>query len=485
IRYSPNTHGIDDLYMKFLEFITSKTDNKEPDPKNTKYRFPEEIVDAMTKYITSLRSNDVPPETGDIFPPSLTPLHSYLQHLLDNPLSDIPSVARKDFFLTKVGYMTKPHILIELATKCGIKLDIIDSSLHFLEKVVPPFEQHRMPSIDELKQLIDVQDDSNPECKEQSEDLNDYIHRKIPCLVKLDVPKELYYNSIRTSVGNLNNDLGNDFTFTETLSNGKLAIPGDSDNEDEEKDANPMDSINGESILLGNKFCSQYNLRLSIPENESISKGQKILLARNAKGQFIQREEEEEFENSFLETKNPLFQTSTQQSIAEDMFIDTTKVTDENLFMSNGIDINNFDIEDIDINSGFLDLDDPINLSEISLFRDNNTISTPQTSKTINTNNNRHQFFRPFKDYWMYHCIFSRVKAKNFATFERSLPRSFRWLLKQCALTVEMTVEDLYEEVCLIEKYHAYIFKSIHSSDKYNDTDSVSKSEMNLILSKW
>lgn len=108
MKYSPNTHGIDDLYIKFLEFVVSKADKKQSDVKSSKHFIPEELASAMTKYITGLSVNDLPPKAIDIFPPSLTPLYSYLQLLLDHPLVDVPEVIRNDFFLTKVGYMTKP-----------------------------------------------------------------------------------------------------------------------------------------------------------------------------------------------------------------------------------------------------------------------------------------------------------------------------------------------------------------------------------------
>lgn len=112
LKYNLETAGINDLYIKFLEYMSSKTNKKEPDIKNSKHFLPEELISAMTKHISSLSVNDLPPKAAEIFPPSLTPLHSYLQQLLDHPLYDIPAIARSDFFLTKVGYMTKPNLLV-------------------------------------------------------------------------------------------------------------------------------------------------------------------------------------------------------------------------------------------------------------------------------------------------------------------------------------------------------------------------------------
>lgn len=107
MKYSPNSEGIDDLYVKFVEFLSSKSDRKESDVKNSTYHLSEELISAMSKHITDITTNDLSPKTIVMFPPSLTPLYSYLQHLFDHPYYDIPSVLRNDFYLTKVGYMTK------------------------------------------------------------------------------------------------------------------------------------------------------------------------------------------------------------------------------------------------------------------------------------------------------------------------------------------------------------------------------------------
>lgn len=375
---------------------------------------------------------------------------------------------------------------MELALQCGIELEVINSSLHFIEKIVPPFEQLKMPTVEELKQLVDVHDDSGDRV-ERSEDVNDYIHRKIPCKVKLDRFKEQYYDSIRSSAIE-SSELGTDFMFTEVLPNGKLAIPTD-DSEDEEKDVD-MD-INKQSRLLDKRFCDKYNLCLSLAEKESTHKPnlikrlflkkRKLQFARNAAGQFVKggtvSVEVGETNDDPSETKEVLY-TSTQMSAIGETGTELENI--DKFFSSESIDINNLNLSDIDIEAEFPDLDDYLNLSEISLFGENNAPITNESKKNIVTG--KHTFFMPFKDYWMYHCNFSRVKSKNFALFEKALPRSFRWLLNECALMAEMTPEDLYEEVCLIEAYHAHVFKS---DSKNDEAKSISKNQVNLILNKW
>nr|XP_012143912.1 PREDICTED: TATA box-binding protein-associated factor RNA polymerase I subunit B isoform X1 [Megachile rotundata] len=475
MKYSLESVGINDSYVKFLEHISSKTDKKEPDAKNSKHFLPDDLISAMTKHITNLSINDLSPKTIEIFPPSLTPLHSYFQQLLDHPYYDIPNIARSDFFLAKVGYTTKPNLLIELADQYNIRLEVVDSNLHFLEKYVPPFEQPKMPSIKELQQLVDIQDDSKSkrvneyENLNANESLNDYLHAKLPCKMKFDVAKHQYYDKSKSTMKHFNDiDVKNDFIFMETLPNGKLAIPTNNDSEDKNEEEN---TSRQENMLLKTAFCDKYNLQLSLAEKESVNnldtttmahfRKQKSKMARNTKGQFIKDS------------------------------IEKVNKSGEHVGLGNSAQLNTTDerhsnFDDIDaitkVETVFSNVPDSYDANDISTSYGNTDVSTLVTSKENNTNVER--FFRPFKEYWMYHCIFSRVKPKNFAVFERALPRTFRWLLNECALTVEMSTEDLYEEVCLIEAYHTHVLKSCNS-ENVQYSEPISKNQLNLILSKW
>nr|XP_033205926.1 TATA box-binding protein-associated factor RNA polymerase I subunit B isoform X1 [Bombus vancouverensis nearcticus] len=497
MKYCPDADGIDDLYLKFLEFMSSKSNKNEREIKNSKHYLPEEIISAMGKHISNLNINDSSPKAIDIFPPSLTPLHSYLQHLLDHPFYDIPNIARSNFFLTKVGYMTKSDALVELAAKCGIELEIVDSNVHFLEKNVPPFEQPRMPNINELKQLIDVQDDLQDE-EAKSESVNDYLHAKTPCSIKFDTIKNQYYDStVSTMKDSANVFAGNDFTFTETLPNGKLAIPVDSDSENEEDlGSNGLD----QQTLLENKLRDKYNIHLSLAEKEAIhksngmkkthSKESKIQLKRNTKGQFIKgsaapikiEKSDAEF---FAATENVNLCDNIDTSVINDKHIEVGSTEKNQLLFPENINISDISIDDININIDNFDINNYLNFSDISFFNQNDTLA-PVSSKETTVVKEKDIFFKPFTEYWMYDCIFSRVKSKNFAIFEKSLPRTFRWLLNECALIVEMSTEDLYEEVCLIENYHSHISNSSTSdSSERTNIDPISKSQLNFILNKW
>lgn len=497
MKYCPDADGIDDLYLKFLEFISSKSNKNEREIKNSKHYLPEEIINAMEKHISNLNINDSSSKAIDIFPPSLTPLHSYLQHLLDHPFYDIPNIARSDFFLTRVGYMTKSDALVELAAKCGIELEIVDSNVHFLEKHVPPFEQPRMPSINELKQLIDVQDDLQDE-EARSESVNDYLHAKTPCSIKFDATKNQYYDStVSTMKDSANVFAGNDFTFTETLPNGKLAIPVDSNSENEDDlGSNGLD----QRTLLENKLRDKYNIHLSLAEKEAIhksngmkkkhSKESKIQFKRNTKGQFIKASPalikiEKSDAEFFAATENVNLYDNVDTSVINDNDIKVESTEKNQLLFPEDINISDINIDDTNINIDHFDMNDYLNFSDISFFSQNDTLA-PVSSKEKTVIKEKDIFFKPFTEYWMYDCIFSRVKSKNFAIFEKSLPRTFRWLLNECALIVEMSTEDLYEEVCLIENYHSRILNSstLDSGERTN-IDPISKSQLNFILNKW
>lgn len=78
------------------------------------------------------------------------------------------------------------------------------------------------------------------------------------------------------------------------------------------------------------------------------------------------------------------------------------------------------------------------------------------------------------------------MKGKNFELFEKELPENFLWLLNECANIVEMSTEELYEEVCLIEAYHLNVLQSKKSKrTDYALYDYKSKFYSNKIVNKW
>lgn len=109
LKYNPNIPDINSLYIKFLEFIRSKNDRGEPEITTNKDRLPRNLGYAMSQCITNVNYIDLPLNEVNVFAPTLTPHHSYLQQLLEHPMYDFPRILRNDFFSTKVGYMTKPQ----------------------------------------------------------------------------------------------------------------------------------------------------------------------------------------------------------------------------------------------------------------------------------------------------------------------------------------------------------------------------------------
>ncbi|KAL6427148.1 hypothetical protein ACFW04_008650 [Cataglyphis niger] len=247
--------------------------------------------------------------------------------------------------------------------------------------------------------------------------ITDYLHKKMTCRLKIDGKKRQYYDNIRNSViKDLPLASSDEFIFNETLPNGKLAIPNTNDNENENNDDNDIcylkHIVPEETALLLSKFCKEYDINLS----RTKKKKQKRKLFRNTRGKFVK-------ENFKIENMLPNISDILSLSINASIFND---------LMKNEIEY---------------DADDQLE----------NNCKKPIIDDTVFTfDDNALRLLRSFKDYWMYHCNFSRVKTKNFELFEEMLPRSFRWLLDECEDIIEMSAEDLYEEVCLVEAYYAY-----------------------------
>lgn len=142
-----------------------------------------------------------------------------------------------------------------------------------------------------------------------------------------------------------------------------------------------------------------------------------------------------------------------------------------------------------DIGNGYMYSADVCDQSEKSCKVLESIIDESLSTSDKKLNDSILRLFRPFKDYWMYHCNFSRVKAKNFELLEKMLPRSFRWLLNECASVVEMSTEDLYEEVCLVEAYYAYAYaleqSKIYSSSASKSENCNNQAYTNAILRNW
>ncbi|XP_033207178.1 TATA box-binding protein-associated factor RNA polymerase I subunit B [Belonocnema kinseyi] len=440
LRYDPESPGNTHLYLRFLGLMQSKKEGEPPRITDYKHRIPELLSSGFQSCFDALNENIPPVDEITIFPPSLTPQFSYIQHLMTDPLNDLPDILRVNFFDTKVGYTTKPELLQELAAQCDIELTLADTSLHFIGKKVSEFEQSRIPSVQSLSEKVIIQyPDENTNVK--SENPFDYLHRKTASEITVDKNKKKYYDNVKFETSESPEfSFYDEFLFDQVGENGKLLLPVDSGSGNENLAASvgkidlaPLEK----DSLLKEQFCKTYNLSLSKREQKAAMQPDVVLskrrhvqktFSRNDQGKFVRnskrksRCQEHKYLEGYVKCES---EQESVVSVSED--------------------------EDVDEN--------PID-AEIET-----------------------KIFRPFKDYWMYNCIFSRVKPKNFELFEKELPVSFRWLLRECADVTEMSTEDLYEEICLVEAYYSHIFKP--ENEKKKRKNSINTAYRNTILKKW
>lgn len=356
-----------------------------------------------------------------------------------------------------------------------MQINFIDSNLHFVEKTAELFEQTKI-TIKDLKANITIQDSLREEI-ERKEDFIEYLHKKMSCCLKIDIKKRQYYDNIRNPITKVFSSAisSDEFIFNEILPNGKLPIPNntnDDENDNDTDDENTClkDIVSNETALLLSKFCKEYDIDLSSTEKRAIfknfnqTKKRKHKLFRNARGKFIKQNiENSEKDNSYTEESEIILRESFEiknilPNISDNLNLNTNAYIFDNL-MKNEIECDQLE------NNKEPVIDDTVFILDKNL------------------NDDTLKLFRPFKDYWMYHCNFSRVKTKNFELFEKMLPRSFRWLLNECASIIEMSTEDLYEEICLVEAYYAYF--SEQSTAPNTNAENSNKAYINSILRKW
>lgn len=335
-----------------------------------------------------------------------------------------------------------------MANQCDIELKIIDTNLHFVEKQVSEFNDPLVLSKQKLTENVIIEE---PERKGKnsvkSENLFDYLHRKVDSKVAVNYTKKKYYDIMKSSTNEvLESNYSNEFNFDQVGFDGKLLTQIDSDSEDEKlnKSLNKINLMSNDNVAE-KKFQKTYNLSLSKHEEKAaieskniLSKRRKIekIYHRNARGRFVMsKEKSNEIEGE---------ESSSSVEIEVDEFVN---------------------------------------------FKDENLTEDPEILILKDFNENRNIFnrcvsFRPYKDYWMYNCLFSRMRLNNFQLFEKELPISFRWLLRKCADTIEMSELDLYEEVCLVEAYCTHILKP-HLEGEGNSQNNVNKKYRNYILQKW
>ncbi|KAK2584219.1 hypothetical protein KPH14_006637 [Odynerus spinipes] len=518
LKYNPNVPLKSHMYFKFLEYIQSKRDG-EPEITNYKHLLPRDLANAMKQCIENLNQDNISSEEVRVFAPSLTPFHSYLQQILDDSTDQLPDILRTDFYVTKVGYMTNIRAFKQLAMQCNIDLDITDSSSHFIDKVVPYFEPSKLPNLSELQEDVEVHERSaKDENVKAIDNFVTYMDKNIPCYIRINNKKLQYFDDVQsllemTTNSTLNDD--DDFVFKDVSPNGKLLISEENDSESEDDVTHLKDVFANKTSFINEDACKKYNVTLTNMEQESMHKPQKLETVesymkrnmhrfRDSKGKFIKAAQAKKLNNISSPIKSKAVDELNIDELGSFIGLNFDIGTDMNMDILQEA-YNIFALEDQqrlfneeDYNNDPIpNLDDCFDLSDISILCEDSSVheldingKTSPLSDIVDLSeqtSNRMRFYRPFKDYWMYHCIFSRVKGKNFELFEKVLPRSFRWLLNECANILEMTMEDLYEEVCIIESFHSQILNSdnIHKDTQCHSTEFSSRFHRSLIISKW
>ncbi|XP_015177405.1 PREDICTED: TATA box-binding protein-associated factor RNA polymerase I subunit B [Polistes dominula] len=519
LKYNPTLPLSNNMYLNFMDFINSKKERENPEIINYKHLLPRDLSDAMKRCFEKLNQNNKP-ESDDVilFYPSLTPFYSYLQQLWENSSNDIPDILRSDFYETKVGYMTHIKDFQQLATQCNINLKIINSRSHFINKIVPYFERYKMEEVAKLKEDVKVCDinESEEEDIKKIENFVTFVDKNTPCYTRIDDTKLQYFDDVRNLLKMNTNVIHNDhkdFIFEDVLPNGKLLIPQENNSTSDDDDNVTLfnDTIKPNSDITDINFYQKYNIELSKYEHESILKPQyvesiedfmkrKMHRYRNAKGQFMKASEAQEIMNNLMKPNvidnlnfydlhnftginlNDDDDDLSLLNIGEmnlpempcDIPIKEEQVFNEEYNFKSDLNNENnyFNLSDISILNDDTILDEKLDINETKCILNNDIDSKEQESKNM-------KFFRPCEDYWMYHCIFSRVKAKNFELFEKVLPRSFRWLLNECANILEMTTEELYEEICTIENFYSQIL------NPNNVFDHSTRIHRSIIINKW
>lgn len=310
-----------------------------------------------------------------------------------------------------------------MASHCDISLKIVDKSIQYLEKIVPAFELEQIPDINELSKPVKVIAPKSSQCtikKKQFYSLMDYAHRNRKCKFKVN-PKSLHYHSkVSDKKFELDEtlDLEEDSLFDKILPDGRLDIKDEDDNSDSEE-KNLLIKSEPNIFELNKDFFIKKNIELYNYELESL----------------LNKEDEELEDKDFYNKNNKKISDKKAKNQTED------------------------DKEYLEVSESDEDI------TFISEIKKNNSDDRRQSQ----IKNEDEILFRPYKDYWMYHINVNALKEKHFGLFEKELPKNFLWLLNVCSDTLEMSNEDLYEEICLIESYHLNLLQDNSDVSKNKD----------------
>ncbi|XP_015597205.1 TATA box-binding protein-associated factor RNA polymerase I subunit B [Cephus cinctus] len=482
LKYEQDLPSTSHLYLGFLKWMQSKKERDDTEEPKPKVAMPQELSNAMSQCIGKLNENSLPLNAGETFAPSLTPQYSYLEQLLENSDRDIPNLLRSNFAETKIAYTTKPEMVKKLIFGDHVNLEVIDSNMHFLEKLVPPFKQVVF-SLKELNQFVLVGTDDSKENfpLRTGDDLTEYLYRNNIGKLKMDMKKQSLYDSVQNllpTTQDLTSECWEDFAFNEILPNGRLLI--DDDNDVGSHDDETFKTNNSSSQDNIDNFYDNYNLEFSSTEKEAIlnapiSKNpvhNPIIMYFDSLGNFVKSKYRNHEGIKAKVFEMPLVEQ--QKCNTDDLHSKTTAI--------------NIIAKKKKKKAKVKDPNNPFNLSDDEISTLNGCIGENENEncslKTEITDNLK--LFRPYSEYWIYHCELD-VGQPTFELFEKELPTSFRWLLNECASVIEVTTENLYNEICLIESYHGHILNPsyLRENNIYAAKNCKRKSHYNSLKRRW
>lgn len=143
-----------------------------------------------------------------------------------------------------------------------------------------------------------------------------------------------------------------------------------------------------------------------------------------------------------------------------------------------------FDEDEMDIIDEFIlneprrNLDQPRNILDYCSSNDSaDDSSDDETPLSSLLDANRVEFIISNYDYWISMENLYHLTYKSFDEKSKQLPKSFQWLLKQCALQLHQLPKDLFVELMAIENAYRFVLKPTFKMDncfKFRDTRKLS-----------
>lgn len=136
-------------------------------------------------------------------------------------------------------------------------------------------------------------------------------------------------------------------------------------------------------------------------------------------------------------------------------------------------------IDDITINEPRRNLDEQPNMLNY-VSSDESDVDDADTS--MDDDNNTIDFVQSNFDYWIAMRNIYYMTNESFDETMHGLPKSFQWLLQQCALQIHMNIKDLYIELLAIESQYRYVLKPIFKSKNFIEYRQVTTTKLGTNL---